>query len=145
MGATKAVWLVSMIALYRRLAGMRCPACDVPQPVVNLRMIYAGGFSSVALHNHVGCTACNRSLRLVLRHGGVDTWGLRIVLGLLQFAMTVVVFLLCMMPLILVFGVWGLLGLPLYIIISTYAAAWLWGQTWSWMLEIITIDPKDLP
>lgn len=140
-----AVSLVAMIALYRHLAGMRCPSCHVPQPVMNLRMTYAGGFSSIALHKHVACTACFSRLRLIPRHGGPETWGLRILLGLLQFAMTVVVFLLCMMPFVLVFGIWGLLGLPLYVVVSTYAAAWFWGQTWPWLLEITTTDPKDLP
>ncbi len=119
-----------MIDLYRRLVGMRCPACDTPQPVFNLRTTYAGGVGVGALQDDVACISCASRLKLEIRHGAFETWTLRILIGLVQFALSVIVFLACMIPLIYLFGVWGLLGLPIYVVCATLVGAWFMGQAW---------------
>ena len=125
-----------MIALYRKLAGIHCPQCHAVQPVANLRMTYAGGFAGLALHRDVGCVQCGQRLRFVERHGKAETWGLRILFGICQMILTVIVFFGFMYVLIGLFGVWGLFGLPVYIVAATLIGAWFFGLTWPYVLEV---------
>lgn len=125
-----------MIAVYRTLVGMRCPICKVPQPVLNLRATYAGGVGGIASHNDVACISCDVRLRLALRHSAAETWALRILTGVIQLAFVIVLFLAFWLPVFTVFGPWGLLGLPCYVVIASLVGAWCEGKVWPWTLRI---------
>jgi len=125
-----------VIRLYRKLAGIHCPACDAVQPVANLRMTYANGFAGLALHRDVDCVRCAKRLRFVERHGKAETWGLRLVFGICQLILTVIMFFGFMVPLVGLFGMWGLFGLPVYVVAATLIGAWFFGLTWPLILEV---------
>ena len=115
---------------------MRCPTCNTPQPVLNLRATYAGGAGGIVLHDDVACIGCDARLRLVLRHTTVATWTLRIVTGVTQLVLTIALFLAFWVPVFTVFGPWGMLGLPFYVVIASLMGAWFVGKVWPWTLRI---------
>lgn len=105
-----------MIALYRKLYGLQCPACQHPQPVFALSTTYQGGLVFLPLNAYVNCVDCPERLRIVARYSFGSTVGFQITFAIASLLAFVFIFLPILTFCLFVFGMWGLILWPVLLV-----------------------------
>ena len=128
-----------VLALYRRLYGLKCPTCAALQPVLALEMTFKGGFARAFVNAHTYCVGCKQRLRLAPRYERAETIAFQICIAILclVFGVVTVGAAIGLMPFL--FGVWGFLVLPICLVAVPLLIAFIIGHASPLYRKVIVV------